>query len=47
MRGLRSDAGAGPDGIGPKLQQDLLDVVAPLLTEIYNSSLNEGMVPED
>ena len=47
IEGLRADAAAGPDGIGPRLLQELKNEVAEPLTEIFNTSLETGSVPED
>ncbi len=44
---LRPSSAAGPDNIGPQLLQELKDIVAAPLAEIFNSSLREGVVPED
>jgi len=38
---------SGPDGISARVLKELADEVAPLLTIIFNSSLNTGEVPSD
>jgi hypothetical protein len=47
IAGLRTDAAAGPDGIGPRLLKELASELAPVLAVIFNRSLSEGKVPED
>jgi hypothetical protein len=47
IHGLRREAAAGPDGIGPGLLKELADELAPVLTHIFNSSLATGEVPSD
>jgi hypothetical protein len=47
IKKLRKDAAAGPDGIGPGLLIELNDELAPVLTVIFNKSLDSGVVPED
>ncbi len=42
---LRTDAAAGPDGIGPGLLKELASELAPVLAVIFNRSLSEGKVP--
>ena len=44
---LRKGAAAGPDKIGPRLLQELVDVVAEPLTTVMRKSLESGEVPED
>jgi hypothetical protein len=43
---LRTDAAAGPDGIGPRVLQELACGLAPALVEIFTKSLRDGVVPE-
>jgi hypothetical protein len=45
IRKLRREAAAGPDGIGPVILQELEDELAPVLTKIFNKSLQTGEVP--
>jgi len=47
IRNLKASSAAGPDGIGPKLLQGLVDELAPALAIIFHRSLNHGEVPED
>jgi hypothetical protein len=47
IKDLRTDAAAGPDGIGPRVLQELADGLAPALTAIFNRSMEEGIVPAD
>jgi hypothetical protein len=44
---LRTDAAAGPDGIGPRLLKELTDQLIPALVIIFRRSMAEGTVPED
>ncbi len=44
---LRPASAAGPDKIGPQLLQELVNEVSPVLATIFNSSLQEGLVPAD
>jgi hypothetical protein len=45
LKGLRREAAAGPDKIGPGLLYEMRDALAPVLTTIYNKSLQTGVVP--
>jgi hypothetical protein len=36
-----------PDGIGPRVLQELQDELAPALAVVFTKSLNEGVVPKD
>ena len=47
IRALRSEAAAGPDGIGPRVLQALQDELAPILVHIFKRTLVEGSVPGD
>jgi len=47
IRGLRKEAAAGPDEIGPRLLQELERELAPALTAVFRASLETGEVPED
>jgi hypothetical protein len=44
---LRSDAVAGPDGIGPRLLQELLEEVVGGLSLTFQKSFESGSVPGD
>ena len=44
---LKPASAPGPDGIGPGLLLKLKKVVSPILADIFNTSLNDGIVPED
>jgi hypothetical protein len=43
----RSEAASGPDGIGPKILQELREELAAGLAHIFTKSLEEGAVPAD
>ena len=45
--GLRSEAAAGPDGLGPRVLKELQDGLAPALAHVFRRSLVEGAVPPD
>ncbi len=47
IRALRTDGASGPDGIGPRVLQELQDELAPALAVVFTKSLNEGVVPKD
>jgi hypothetical protein len=47
IQNLRSEAASGPDGIGPKILQELREELAPGLAYIFNKSMEEGAVPAD
>ena len=43
---VKNGKAAGPDGIQAWMLRDLAPLLAPPLTAIYNSSLQEGYVPD-
>jgi hypothetical protein len=47
IKGLRQDGAAGPDGIGPKILQELREELSHPLAVIFNKSMEEGVVPQD
>ncbi len=47
IQNLRSEAASGPDGIGPKILQELREELAPGLAHIFTKSLEEGAIPAD
>jgi hypothetical protein len=47
IREQRTDAAAGPDGIGPRVLKELQDGLVPALTAIFTKSMEEGSVPPD
>jgi len=47
IRKLRKEAAAGPDEVGPRLLQELVEEVAAPLTTIFRHSLARGEVPGD
>jgi len=47
IRGLRAEAAAGPDGIGPRILIELQDALSPALAAVFQKSLDEGVVPQD
>ena len=47
IRGLRSEAAVGPDGVGPRVLKELQDGLAPALAHVFRQSMREGVVPAD
>jgi hypothetical protein len=47
IRKLKKDSAAGPDGIGPRLLQELEGATAAALSLIFKRSLAKGEVPHD
>ena len=47
LAGLNPSKAAGPDGITLRVLRELHKEVAPILTAIYRSSLQTGVVPDD
>ena len=47
IKDLRPEAASGPDGIGPRLLQELVDGLAPALVTVFRKSMDEGEVPDD
>ena len=41
------DKTPGDDGITPKFLKEVVDEIAEPLTEIFNKSISEGVVPQD
>ena len=44
---LNQGKASGPDNLTSRILKELYSEVAPMLTDIYNSSLREGKVPDD
>ena len=42
---LNPGKAAGPDNISPRILKELHNEIAPILTDIFNTSLSEGIVP--
>jgi hypothetical protein len=47
IRKLRTAAAAGPDGIGPRVLQELAEVVAEGLSMVFQKPYDSGIVPTD
>ena len=47
IKDLKPHGAAGPDGIRPKLLQECVNEIAPVLAMIGRKSLNTGVVPEE
>ena len=47
LKGLNPNKASGPDELSPKLLKELHHDIAPILTCIFNSSLESGIVPQD
>jgi len=44
---LKQDKAPGDDGITPKFLKEVADKIAEPLTEIFNKSVSEAVVPQD
>ena len=44
---LKQDKAPGDGGITPKFLKEMVDEIAEPLTEIFNKSISEGVVPQD
>ena len=44
---LRVDKAPGPDNMHPRVLMEVGEQVSEMLTDIFNSSLESGQVPED
>ena len=44
---LKPKKAAGPDQLRPQLLRDLRQAIAPILTQVFKTSLETGQVPED
>ena len=44
---LKPDKASGPDNLSPRVLQELSSVIAPALTSIFRSSMNNGEIPSD
>ena len=44
---LRVDKAPGPDNMHPRVLREVAEQVSEMLTDIFNSSLESGQVPED
>ena len=47
IKKLKTSSAAGPDKIGPRLLQELSDIISYPLSVVYTKSLAEGYVPSD
>ncbi len=47
INNLRTDATAGPDGIGPMLLKELSTGLTPALVMIFTKPMESGQVPAD
>ena len=47
LKGLNPSKASGPDQLPPRLLKELHDVIAPVLTHIFQISLTSGIVPND
>ncbi len=47
IRSLKAEGAAGPDGIGPRVLQELQQEMAPALAAVFTKSMEEGVVPAD
>ena len=47
LRKVNPNKASGPDSIPARILKELADEIAPLLTTIFNKSLEQGEVPTD
>ena len=47
LKELKQQKAPGPDGITPKILKECADSIAPLLQQIFQKSLDTGVLPED
>jgi hypothetical protein len=47
IKSLKPFSATGPDGIGPKILQELQEEFIPALVHIYRQTVRSGEVPED
>ena len=47
IKKLKPHSAAGPDGITPKLLQNCIEEISPVLAMIYRKSMVQGVVPEE
>ena len=47
LRKLDVHKAPGPDGLSPKLLKELADELAPILTLLFQTSLQQGKIPDD
>ena len=47
LKNLNPNKASGPDEQSPKLLKELHKEIAPILTTIYRSSIETGIVPQD
>ena len=47
LRNLREDKALGPDNMNLRVLREVAEQVSKMLTDIFNSSLESGQVPED
>ena len=47
LNGLNIHKATGPDGISPRLLKTLSDELAPVLTVLFQASINQGILPQE
>ena len=47
IKKLKPTSAAGPDGITPKLLQNCVEEISPVLAMIFRKSMEQGVVPEE
>ena len=47
LSNLKSQKASGPDEIPPRFLKEMVSHLAPMLTQIFQASLDRGSVPED
>ena len=47
LNGLNMHKATGPDGVSPRLLKTLSDELAPVLTVLFQASINQGILPQE
>ena len=47
LKNLNPNKAAGPDGISPRVLKEFASEIAPILTIIFQASLDSGTIPKD
>ena len=47
LSNLKINKAPGPDDIPPRILKDTADIIAPILTQIFQISLDTGILPND
>ncbi len=47
LKKIQPDKASGPDGIAARVMKELAEETAPILTLLFQSSLDQGSLPDD